>query len=203
MNLTTLNNQFYFNLPADFIPEKYEERYLKMLGNKRKLYSSVVDYLNSTIQTISYPAIKFPTVANPQNKMRKIIKWKTVGNIYDLFDETITVTFLNVDSNINYIIFQDILMNHYLNVDAPYDKPIIITVLDQDRNALYHIQYRAVIWTGISDNTFAFNDQIVQNKTFTMTFEYTYIDYEYVADKIDIITGNSYEDPLNPITPQN
>jgi hypothetical protein len=66
MNLTTINNQFYFNLPSDFIPEKYEERYMKMLGNRRKVYSTVMDYLNSTIQSISYPAIKFPVVSNPQ-----------------------------------------------------------------------------------------------------------------------------------------
>lgn len=202
MNLNTLNNQFYFSLPADFIPTGYEERYMKLLGNRRKLYSSVLDYLNSTIQTISYPAIKFPVVSNPQIVKRKIIKWKTVGNIFDLFDDTITVTFLNVDGNLNYLIFQDILINHYLNVDNPYDKPILITLLDQNRNAMYHIQYRSVIWTGISDNTFAFNDQVIQNKTFSMTFEYGYIDYEYVADKRDIITGNRYDEPLQTQTPQ-
>lgn len=197
MNLTTVNNQFYFSLPSDFIPEGYEERYMKLLGNRRKVYSTVLDYLNSTIQTITYPAIKFPTVSNPQIIKRKVIKWKTVGNIFDLFDPTVTVTFLNVDGNLNFLIMQDILVNHYLNVERPYDKPLLITVLDQNRNAMYHIQYRSLIWTGISDNTFAFNDQVIQNKTFTMTFEYGYIDYEYVADKRDIITGGKYDEPLN------
>lgn len=197
MNLGTLNNQFHFNLPLDFVPDGYEERYMKLLGDKRKLYSSVLDYLNSTIQSMSFPGIAFPTVSNPQILKRKQIKWKTVGNIYDLFDKTVTVTFLNVDSNLNYIIFMDILMNHYLNVEKPYDEALIITVIDQDRNALYHLQYRDVIWTGISDNNFAFNDQIVQSKTFTMTFEYNFIDFEYVADKIDIISKNGYNNLTN------
>lgn len=197
MNLNTVNNQFYFSLPADFIPEKYEERYMKLLGNRRKVYSTVLDYLNSTIQKISYPAIKFPTVSNPQILKRKILKWKTVGNIFDLYDPTVTVTFLNVDGNMNFLIMQDILVNHYLNVEKPYDAPLLMTVLDQNRNAMYHIQYRSLIWTGISDNEFAYNDQVIQNKNFTMTFEYGYIDYEYVADKTDIITGNKYDQPLN------
>lgn len=199
MNNITLNNQFHFSLPLDFIPSEHEERYLKLLGAKRKLHVSVLDYLNSTIQSITYPAINFPVVNNPQNLKRKKIKWKTVGNIYDLLDDSITVTFLNVDSNINYIIFQDILMNHYLNVEKPYDDSLIITTLDRHRNALYHFQFRDVIWTGISDNTFAFNDQHTQIKNFTMTFEYNFIDYEYVADKVDIITNNTYGNNLpNP-----
>lgn len=201
MNLTSLSNQFHFNLPLDFIPNNYEERYMKLLGDKRKLYSTVLDYLNSTIQSVSYPAINFPLVSNPQNLHRKKINWKTVGNIYDLFEDTITVTLLNVDSNLNYIIMQDILMNHYLNVNKPYDASLIITVIDQNRNALYHFQFRDVIWTGISGNDFGFNDNTVQTKNFTMTFAYNFIDYEYVADKIDIISGNSYNLLNPPIIP--
>lgn len=196
MNLNTLNNQFYFQLPLDFIPADYDERYMKMLSANRKLYSSVIDYLNSSIQSISFPSIKFPLVSNPQVLKRKMIKWKSVGNIYDMFDDSITVTFANVDSNLNYIMMLDCLMNHYLNVEQPYDKPLIITVIDRNRKALYHIQFRDVIWTGMSENQFAFNDQVLQNKTFTATFAYNFIDFEYVADKTDIITGNTYGTPL-------
>lgn len=196
MNLTTVNNQFHFSLPLDFIPESREERYMDLLKAKRKLAPSVIDYINSTIQSVSFPSINFPVVNNPQILKRKQIKWKTVGNIYDLFDDTITVTFLNVDSNINYIIMLDVLMNHYLNVEKPYDSSIVITMLDQNRQALYHIQFRDVIWTGMSDNTFAFNDSAVQNKTFTATFTYNFIDFEYVADKVDIITDNTYGNNL-------
>lgn len=191
-NLITLNNQFHWNLPFDFVPETHEERYMKLLGAKRKIHNSVVDYLNSTIQSITFPSITFPVVSNPQNLMRKQIKWKTVGNVYDMFEDSATVTFLNVDSNINYIILIDLLTTHYCNVEQAYDNPLIITVLDENKNALFHIQYRDVIWTGLSDNTFAFNDMSIQNKTFTMTFTFNFIDFEYVADKTDIISENKY-----------
>ena len=196
-NLITLNNQFHFSMPLDFIPTGTDERYMKLLGAKRKLHSSVLDYLNSTIQSVSFPSINFPVVNNPQKLHTKTIKWKTVGNIYDLFDDTITVTFLNVESNINYVIMMDILMNHYLNTDRPYDDSLIITILDENRKALYHIQFRDVIWTGMSDNTFGFNDQTMQNKTFTASFTYNFIDFEYIADKTDIITGNTYGNNLS------
>lgn len=174
------------------MPKGYEEIYMKLLGDKRKLYASVIDYLNSTILSISFPGITFPLVSNKQNIKRKKINWKSVGNIYDLFEETITVTFASVDSNMNYLIFMDILVNHYLNVEKAYDAALIITVIDQNRKGLYHIQFRDVIWTGISNTTFAFNDQTVQNKTFTMTFAYNFIDFENIATKIDGFTGNPY-----------
>lgn len=192
MNITTLNSQFHYNLPLDFVPAGYEETYMKLLGDKRKIYSTVLDYLNSTILSVSFPGITFPVVSNPQRLHTKKIKWKTVGNIFDMFEETITVTFINVDSNLNYIIFLDILMNHYMNTEKAYDAPLIITTIDINRKALYHIQFRDVIWTGLSNNTFAFNDQTVQSKNFTMTFEYNFIDFENISNKTDIITGNSY-----------
>jgi hypothetical protein len=198
MNLTTLNNQFHFNLPLDFIPPLIEERYLKYLSGKRKLHRSVLDYINSTIQTVSMPGVKFPVVSNPQNLHRKKIKWKTVGNIYDHFDEEVTVTFLNVDSNLNHMIMMDSLVNHYLDTDKTYDEPIVVTVLDERRNALYHVQYRDVMWTGLDGNTFGFNDQSFQNKTFTATFQYNFIDIEYVLDKTDIISNNTYGNLSTP-----
>lgn len=191
-NLVTLSNQFHFNLPSDFVPEELEERYLDLLGAKRMLYPRVIDFINSTIQTCSFPSINFPVVSNPQNLRRKMIKWKTVGSIYDLFDDTVTVTFLNVDSNLNFLMLLDILTNHYVNVDKAYDQPIIITFVDENKNALYHVQFRDVIWTGLSDNIFAFNDQTISTKTFTATFTYNFIDFQYVKDKVDLISNNKY-----------
>lgn len=186
-NLSTLNNQFEFNLPIDFVPKIVEDRFMPLLKGKKKIYRSVLDYLNSNILSISDPAIKFETVSNPQNLKRKKLKWKTVGNIYDLFDDTITVTFNSVDSNMNYLLMREILINHYLNTDTAYDQIIVVTLVDENRKAIYRITYRDVIWTGIGDNTFANNDTLISNKQFTCTFEYNYYDIEFVLGEIDVI----------------
>lgn len=192
MNLNTLNNQFHINLPIDFVPEELEDRYIRYLKSKNKIYSTVKDYLDSTCKNITYPGMEFPTVSNEQNLSRKKIKWKTVGNVYDLFDKEMTITFNDVDSKTNYLIMQDILTNHYLNTDIAYDQNILVTVIDENRNALYHIQYRSVIWTGISPNTFSFGEQLVESKTFDLNFTYNYIDIQWVLDKTDIISNNKY-----------
>lgn len=192
MNLNSINNQFHINLPPDFVPENIEERYYKFLKGKRKIYASVLDYLNSTAKTITFPELNFPTVSNEQNIKRKKIAWKTVGNVYDMYNKELTITFNDVDSKMNYFIMHDILTNHYLNTDNPYDQNIIVTVIDENRNALYHIQYRSVIFTGIGGNTFSFGEQIIENKTFDISFICNYIDIKWVLGNEDIISDNTY-----------
>jgi len=192
-NLTTLNNQFEFTLSPSFIPERLEKRYLGLLGSKRKLYRSVIDYINSSILTITMPSFTMDVAANPQVTRRKEIQYKAVGNVYDMFDKSVTITFKNVDSNLNYLMILDILTNHYLNTKRVYDDNIVVTVVDENRSALYHIQFREVIFTGLSDNTFAYNDAVIGSKTFTMTFTYNFLDVEFVKDKVDIISGNNYQ----------
>jgi hypothetical protein len=192
-NLTTLNNQFEFTLSPSFIPERLEKRYLGLLGAKRKLYRSVIDYINSSILTITMPSFTMVVASNPQVTRRKEIQYKAVGNVYDMFDKSVTITFKNVDSNLNYLMMLDILTNHYLNTKRVYDDNIVVTVVDENRSALYHIQFREVIFTGLSDNTFAYNDAVIGSKTFTMTFTYNFLDIEFVKDKVDIISGNNYQ----------
>lgn len=191
MNLSTLSNSFHYNLPLDFIPTNFEERYMKMLNNQRKKYISALDYLNSTIVDISWPSIAFPT-AKQIMKYGKETQWKGAQNIYDLFDKTGTITFNNVDSNLNYIMVMDCLINNYLNTQRTYDSNIVMTLIDQNRKALYFAQYRSVIFTAQDANKLAYNDQQVSNKTFTINFTYNYFDIEYVFDQIDIIADENF-----------
>ena len=189
-NLGTMNNQFNFLLPDDFVHPDVEERYLKLLKANRKLHMSVIDYVNSNIVSITYPSMEFPITSNSQITKRKIIDWKTVGNVYDLFDKNFTITCRNVDSNINYKIMQDCLIFLYLDTSRAYDHDIQVEVLDENRRNIFTDVYRNVMFTGISENVYAFNEQALQNKTFTVTFRCNYVDIKYPVDGTDIIPKN-------------
>lgn len=191
MNISTLSNSFHYNLPLDFIPSSFEERYMKMLKNQRKTYITALDYLNSSIIDITWPSLTIPT-SKQIMKYGKETYWKGAQNIYDLFDKTCTITFNNVDSNLNYIMIMECLINNYLNVQKPYDSNLVMTLIDQNRKALYFAQYRSVIFTGQDANKLAYNDQQISNKTFTINFTYNYFDIEFVADKIDIIVDENF-----------
>lgn len=191
-NLLTINNQFEFNFPVDFVKPEIEQRYLSYIKSKRKLHSSIREFLNSTVLSISFPSLTFNTVSNEQILHRKKIKWKAVDNVYDLFSNSITVTFNDVDSHINYFILMDILTTKYLDTDKAYDENIMITIVDENRNALYHIQFRDVIWTNLSDITLGYNEQSMGAPSFTAEFTYNFIDIKWVDSDTDIISENIY-----------
>lgn len=189
-NLPTINNQFEFNFPIDFVPDEIEKKYKPYLKAKRKIHSTVRDYLNSTILDISFPSVTFNTVSNEQILHRKRVKWKAVDNIYDLAEKQVTLTISNVDSNINYFILLDILSDKYLDPNKPNDENINLTIVDENRNAIFQIQFRSVMWTSISNTSFGFNKQEMGSNTFTIEFTYNYYDIEWVNDHSDIIVGN-------------
>jgi hypothetical protein len=189
-NLPSLNNQFVFNLPDDFIPEELEKDYLTLIKNFRSIYKTVIDYLNSTILSISFPGLTLKTVSNPQITKRKILKYKSVDNIHDLYDETVTITFLNVDSNLNYFIMQNIIAANYLNAQQTYDKPVMVTTVDKDRKGIFQIKYNDVMFLSVSDNSFANNDSSIQNKNFTVTFTYNLINTELLLTNRDFINNS-------------
>ena len=191
MILSTINNQFIYNFPLDFVPAELEELYMPLLKNQRKPFGSVLDYLNSTIQDITFPGITYPT-AKQIIKRGKEILWKGDQNIYDLFDKTGTITLLNVDSNLNYMIILHCLNHHYLNVNNTYDQNLIMTMVDQNRKALYFFQYRSLIFTTLDGNKFAYNDQQIQTKTFTVSFVSNYFDMEYIGNKFECIMNEDF-----------
>jgi len=196
LNLGTLNNQFSFNLPGDFVPEELEERYMPLLKALRKPYASVIDYLNSTIQDIDYPEFSIPT-STQIIKRGKETFWRGSGNVYDGFAKNGQITFLSVDSNLNYIIIQNCLTAAYLNVDKTYDGNLILAVVDQNRKAFFITQFRSLIFTKLDGTKFGYNDQTINTKTFQMSFVYNYIDIEYVKEGIETVR-NSIVGGLTP-----
>lgn len=190
-NLSSPNNMFVYNLPLDFVPDYLEERYMPLLKNMKKPFLTSLDYLNSTILDISWPSITLPTVTQI-NKYGKETFWKGAQNIYDTFDKTGTITFSNVDGNLNYMMIMECLINGYLNTKKPYDSNLVLTLVDQNRKAIFFAQYRSVIFTYQDGNKFGYNDQTIQNKTFTVNFVFNYMDLEYIHDKIDTIMNEKY-----------
>ena len=190
-SLPTLNNQFCFDISDDFVHKDIEERYIKLLKEQRRPFKSVIDYINSTILDITFPSIAFPTAEQTTRLGQKIV-WKGDEPIYNLLDKKGTITFQSVDSNLNYLIIMDCLIRNYLDTSLVHDPSLVMVMVDQNRKALYFMQYSGVVFTGQEGNKFAYNDQQVSSKTFTIDFVYNFFSPEFVYDKIDIIMNQGY-----------
>lgn len=187
MRLSSINSQFVFNLPSDFIPQEIINTYTPILEKNWIQYTNVVDYLNSTIKSVTYPGLAIET---PEQKLirGKVRSYKPSKNVYDIVStREITVTFRSVDSDLNYWICYDIFVKHYLDTDHLFINPFVLTAIDIWRDGIYNIRFFELIAVGMSENVFNYSQQKIQAKEFTMTFKFNFADIEFLLNKSKVL----------------
>ena len=58
LSLSPRYDLFRFNFPIDFLPEEIEEKYSKILNKDPNVLINPIDYLNESIQGVTFPGIK-------------------------------------------------------------------------------------------------------------------------------------------------
>lgn len=200
MRLSTQGSQFVFNLPTNIVTEELNISYAPMLEKNWIQYDSVIDYLNSTIMSITLPGLSIDTPK--QTIIRgKELHFKPAKNIHDITtNRQFQITFRSVDSDLNYFLLYDIFMKHYLDVENLYIfDPFVVTALDIYRDAIYKISFYDIIFTSLSDNTFAYNQQKLQAKQFTLTCQFNFYRIDYLMDNSRVLELRSVEEPTQRI----
>ena len=187
MRLSSQNSQFVFNLPSDFIPKEIINSYSPILKKNWIQYENVIDYLNSTIKSITYPGLQIET---PEQKLirGKLRSYKPSKNVQDILaSREIQVVFRSVDSDLNYWICYDIFTKHYLDTDHLFINPFTLTAIDIWRDGIYKIKFFELIAISLSENVFNYSQQKVQSKEFTMTFKFNFTDIEFLLNKSKVL----------------
>jgi hypothetical protein len=187
LRLNSQATQFVFNLPSDFIPQEILNTYKPILEKNWVQYDTVLDYLNSTIKSVSFPGI---SIQPPEQTLirGKIRAYKPAKNVQDIVtSHEFTVTFRSVDSDLNYWLAYDIFSKHYLDVVNLYINPFLLTAVDIWRDAIYRIKFFEIIAISLSDNTFDYSQQKTNAKEFTITFKFNFIDIEFILDQSKVL----------------
>jgi hypothetical protein len=186
MRLSSQGSQFVFSLPSDFLPSEIIQTYQPVLEKNWIQYENVIDYLNSTIKSIDFPAIRFDTPS--QNLIRgKTRAYKPATNVQDIVAHDLSVTFASVDSNLNYFLMVDIITKHYLDVENLYVNPFIMSALDIHRDEIYKIKFFEIIIKGLTDLKFDYAQQKVTSADFTMNFSFNFYDVEFVLNQSKVL----------------
>lgn len=183
MRLSSQASQFVFNLPSDFLPQEIINTYKPILEKNWIQYENVIDYLNSTIKSVSYPGLSLNT---PEQNLYhgKVRSYKPATNVNDILtNREIGVGFRSVDADLNYWLCVDILSKHYLDVINLYINPFRLTAVDIHRDAIYEIKFYEIIASSIGDMTFDYSQQKVNAKEFTMNFKFNFIEVEFLLNK--------------------
>ena len=189
MRLSSQSSQFVFNLPSDFLPQEVINHYIPVLEKNWIQYENVIDYLNSTMKSVSFPGLSIET-SKQFIKRHKEINYRPTTNVQDILSSReLTITFRSVDSDINYWLMWDIFTKHYLSVDYEhlYLKPFTVTCVDIHRDGIYRINLFQIILKSLSDNKFDYSQQKVNAKEFTLTFLFNYYEMEFLLDKSKVL----------------
>ena len=187
MRLSSQNSQFVFNLPGDFLPPEIIATYKPILEKNWVQYDNVIDYLNSTIKSVSYPGLSITT---PEQFLYhgKKRAYKPATNVQDILTtREIDVVFRSVDADLNYWICYDIFIKHYLDVVNLYINPFTLTAVDIWRDAIYRIKFFEVIAMSLSENKFDYSSQKVNAKDFTIKFKFNFTDVEFLLNKSKVL----------------
>lgn len=187
MRLHSQGSQFVFNLPPNLLPQEIIESYTPILEKNWIQYENVIDYLNSTIKSVSFTGISFQTPM--QNLWHgKERRYKPAQNVQDIVSSReLDVTFASVDADINYWIVFDVITKHYLDTANLYVNPFTITAVDINRDGIYRIIFKEVILKSLGENRFDYSQQKVAPKEFTMTFLFNFYEIEFLLDNSKVL----------------
>ncbi len=188
MRLDSQSSQFVFNMNSSILTPEVLQTYTPFLEKNWIQYDNVIDYINSTIKSVSFPGISFDMPK--QNLMRgKTRNFKPAINIQDITTtRQLTITFRSVDSDFNYWLLFDMISKNYLNTDSNFiDSPFTITCLDIHRDAIYVIRFYELIFNSLGDNTFNYSSQKIQPKDFTLTVNFNFYDVEFLGNKSKVL----------------
>lgn len=192
MRISSQNNQFIFNFPENFVSERLDKQFQLLMDKNFIPYTSVIDYINSCIKDIVFPSLSYQSVEQEKYHGKKII-FRESGNMMDKFQGEIDVTFRSVDSHLNYFIVMQVLNDFYLNKENYLDV-LSIKVLDKDGDLIYTILLKDVIYKSLSELRMSYYASEFSEQTFSLTFQYVYIDILWDLDDNDTATSTSIFD---------
>lgn len=198
MRLNSTNNQFLFNLPIDFISKEVEIKLQKFMDKNWIPYTDPISYLNSTIKELRYPDITYDSSEQTIMKGKKI-EWKPATNRHDTYSRSLDITFRSIDSHSNYFMLQQIFAEYYNNTRKQYLPWLQLNILDKDGDIIYTIILRSCLLKSISDIRMMYQGSDVSEQTFTVTFDFLYIDiYWELSDipnykKVNIYDTESWD----------
>ena len=189
-------NQFKFLFPKGFLYKDIENTYEKYLKDLPTPYTNVLSFLNSTVQSISFPGVSGIQTVD-QVQAGRIVSYRQGFRFAQVVDKEFTVTFRLVDAYLNYWLMYEQLVR-YTNFaveqnesDQEFLPDLSILYLTSSGNLTVLQKLIQVVYTGIGDLTPSYTEISNSTKTFSCTFKYNYFELqvhpmEYSENSINI-----------------
>jgi len=175
MLLNPKHSSFYFNFPKGFFSPRVVDKYLPYIKKQPIPFDNIQDYVNSTIQSISFPGINMDTVEQVR-VLGKKIGYKSSTPVQDLFSKEFSMNFKHVDGFINYFIMLDTILD-FLDFENPelFVEDLSLRILDSEGNVVESLKFKETMYTSLSNIDFNYSNNNPQFSTFSLGFKCNYI----------------------------
>lgn len=181
MILNPKASSFYFNFPKGFFSDRILEKYAKYIERQPIPFDNVQSYVNSTIQSISFPSLSIDTVEQVRTLGKKV-NYKSATPVQDLFSKDITINFKAADGYINYFIMLDTVLD-FLNFANPeaFISVLPLRILDGEGNVVVSVQFERVIFSSFTGLELSYTGNNPSYTSFSLGFTCNYLDIKFEA----------------------
>lgn len=195
LSLSPRYDLFKFALPKDFLPEEIERKYNKILSKNQAVIKNSIDYLNESIQGVSFPGISDILVTQQQHSSNQITRTEKSINVepkkdiihqspanpLDKITAEFKVTFRYNQGLYNYFMLYETIFHQICKtIDYNHIPVLYIELLDGNGIITSRIIFKDVLIDGIDGLDFSYNKVDREAGTFDVTFKFNNIDFELV-----------------------
>jgi len=195
---------FRLLLPKDFICPEIEEKYTKLLTERRGFYIKPIDFLNETIQKVqvlgftnaviqqkqSNTGTQFIHLSEDRREQNDFMypstdyNYRSPSSPIDLLDRTLNIEFRHTLGYINYFLLYENFWYQFARDRMYGELPsnFNIDLLNENGSIFATIVLEAPIVNGMDMLDFDYTQPIAQSQTFKVEFKYSNIKFKFIQD---------------------
>jgi hypothetical protein len=175
MILNSRANSFYFVFPKGFFPPDVESKYFAYIKGQSFPYDTLTQFMNSTIQSISFPSLQIDSVTQTR-PLGKTITYQSATPVQNLFSQGVQVTFRMGEGFINYFVMMETILAH-LNFKNPalFVDNLPLRIMDNQGNIITSIIFKGMTLASLSELSLNYTQNAPAATTFSVGFNYNYI----------------------------
>ena len=192
MILNSKNNQFVFRFPKGFIYKDIEDKYNFYLKRLPTPFENILDYVNHTIQAVSFPSVNADqveqwvgrkTYADDTRVTKNPQIWRQTVDLDRIVPKEFTVSMKTADAYLNYwVLYEN--FRRYLTItnDEEYLPDMNLMYLDREGYQILTVDFKQPLFTGISEVEMNYSSTAMEFNTFNLNFKYNWFDINVKLD---------------------
>jgi len=175
MILNARSNSFYFVFPKGFFPPATQDKYFQYIKSQSIPYDTLTQYMNSTIQSVTFPSLQATSVTQTR-PLGKTITYQSATPIQNMFSQGFNVSFRMAEGFINYFVMMETLLEH-LNFKNPslFVENLPLQILNNNGDVISTVQFKGVIISSLSELNLNYTQNAPTVTNFTVGFNYNYL----------------------------